>query len=437
MTILRDAAAFVTKANADDLPRLDRDILRRHVADVVVARLVGARTHEGRALTSVFGGGRSLEAIAGLAGQARLTETDDIHVASNVTPSAVTVSVALGLAHQDGCDPRRLESAIFVGTELLVRFGKAMDGARALSKGFWPTRTGATLAACATAARLWGLSAEETHEALSLAATMTNGRSGRFLKEPSGRWIIFAAAIESGLRCAAAARAGFDGGPVPPSADWLAASLGLEFDGNKLTAALGEGSVYPEISLKPYGTARQSLSAAEAMRELVATGLDPRSVSKVTIRVPTAHVAMISQSLDPSVRATSFVSVAGQVAVAALKPAELYDVERAGVLHDPEIIAFAGLCDVTGDTALDAQFPSVWAARLDVMTSTGALSHTVSEPLGSPGNRMSDEQLAAKAGAMLARIGQAERAAEVIDLSKAAFSDKRSADALCSLFVNG
>lgn len=436
MTLLRELALFVTQANAGDLPKLDREILCRHASDVVVARLAGARTHEGRSVLQVYGGVQTPEAVAGLAALVRLTEMDDIHVSSNTTPSSVTVSVALALAAQYGTEPREIESAIYVGTELLVRFGKAMDGARALLKGFWPTRTAATLAACATAARIWGLSPDATHEALSLALTMTNGRAGRFFQEPSGRWIVFAAAVANGVRAAMAARAGFNGGPTPPTADWLATTLGLEINSSELTASLGQGSVFQELSLKPYGTARQSLSAAEAMRALVAQGLDPAQIRKVTVRVPSAHVGMIGQALDPGVRATSFVSVAAQVATAALMPAELYDVERAKVLSDPRVLALAGRCDVVGDPALDALFPAVWAARLDVETEAGSVSHEVREPLGSPQNRMDDAAFAAKAAGILEHSAQAARAPEIIELGKSLFSNPQAAKGLSAIFVN-
>ncbi len=437
MTLLRELAAFVTNANAFDLPQLDRDILRRHAADAVVGRIVGARAQEGAALTNIFGTGQSPEAFAGLAGMVRLTEMDDIHIASATTPNSVAVPIALALASSTGCQPQTIESAIYVGTELLVRFGKAMDGARAISRGFWPTRSAATLAACATAARIQGLTEDETHEALSLAAIMTSGKSGRFNREPSGRWIVFSMAVANGLRCALAARNGFNGSSTPPDAAWIASSLGTEFDGDKLTRSLGQRSVYPELSLKPYGTARQCLSAAEAMRELVADGLDPMTIKKISIRVPTDHVSMISQKLDPKIRASSFVSVAAQVATAAVAPSELYDVERTNVLANAEIFRLAQLCEIVGDPGLDAIFPNVWAAQLDVLTLTGAFNCRVDEPVGSPKNRMNDIQLAEKAQAMLGRIGQAHRANDIIELSRSAFSDIRSAEALCSIFVAG
>jgi 2-methylcitrate dehydratase PrpD len=435
MTLLLDLANFVCAADATKLPELDRMILRRHAGDVVVARMAGGRSAEGRELAKVFGQHPGFARTACLAGLVRLTEMDDIHVRSNTTPSSVVVPVALALAAQLPDSTHRVETAIYVGIEVLVRMGLAIDGARAMLKGFWPTRTAATLAASAAAAHLWRLSVEETREALSLAATMTHGRTGRFLREPSGRWIVFAAAVENGLRAAHAARCGFNGGPNPPSAEWLSAALGTDFDAARMLDGLGQGSVLPDISLKPYGTARQCLSAAEAMRALIDAGLEPHTVEKVRIHIPSAHIQMVSQGIDPAARATSFVSVAAQVATAALAPQELYDIERLRVLKDPAIAAFAQRCEIVGDPKLDAMFPDVWAARLDVVTPTGQRSHTVLEPLGAPENRMDDAALALKARDIFLQAGIADQAERILDLSRRAFDDPAALSQLSQLFV--
>jgi 2-methylcitrate dehydratase PrpD len=437
MALLHDLANFVCAADATKLPELDRTILRRHACDIVVARLAGGASTEGRELAKVFGQGSGFARIAGLAGLVRLTEMDDIHVRSNTTPSSVAVPVALALAAQLPRATHRVETAIHVGIEVLVRMGLAIDGARAMLKGFWPTRTAATLAASATAAHLWQLTLEETHEALSLAATMTHGRTGRFFREPSGRWIVFSAAVENGLRAAHAARCGFNGGPNAPSAEWLSAALGADFDDAPMLDGLGQGSVLPEISLKPYGTARQCLSAAEAMRALIDAGLDPRKVQKVTIHIPSAHIPMVSQGIDPAARATSFVSVAAQVATAALAPQELYDIERSRVLQDPAIAGFAQRCEIVGDPELDAMFPDVWGARLDVVTPAGQRSYTVLEPLGAPANRMDDAALAQKAQGILSQAGLADQAERMIDLGRRAFEEPTGLAQLSQLFVEG
>ena len=437
MSILTDLAGFVATASARELPMLDRQILRRHATDAVVARIVGARTTEGRVLASLYPVSQGRAAIAGLAGMVRLTEIDDIHIPSCTTPSSVGASVALALAAEGGCNAERLESAIWVGTELVVRVGKAIDGARVLYQGIWPTRVGATLGASAAACRVWGLSAEATAHALSLAAMMTGGRTGRFHGELSGRWILFAASVADGIRAAEAARAGFTAETGLLEGQWLDRALGVPVDVNKLAGGLGQSSIYPELSLKPYCTSRQALSAAEAMRALIADGLDPTEIKAFTIRVPNAYAGMVSQAFDPAVRATSYVSAGGLAAIAALAPQGLYDVERASVMADPRILALSKRAKVVADPSLDAMFPACWPAEIEVEISRGTLTHRVTEPLGDPGNRIGDEAQRAKARAVLGHIGEAAMGYRISDLGQRAFVEGAAAGDLPRAFVTG
>ncbi len=437
MSLLYQLASFVATASARDLPALDREILRLHAADVIVARIAGAHTSEGRAVSQLYPGGRGAGSIAGLCALVRLTEIDDIHIGSCTTPSSVAVPVAMGIGAETGCDPERLESAIWAGTELIVRLGKAIDGARVLYKGLWPTRTGATIGAAAAAARVWGLTTEQTVHALSLAAMTTAGRTGKFKGEPSGRWIVFEAAVADGIKAAAAAQAGFSGDPDLLEGKWLEGALGVPVDTSQLTDGLGHTSVYPELSLKPYCTARQALSAAEAMRGLMAEGLDPETIVRIVIRVPTAYAVMVGQKLDPAIRASSYVSAAGLVAVAALAPGALYDVERASVLGDPRILRLSQLATVEADTAFDPGFPNIWPAELVVETTEATLRRTVTDPAGAPGNRIDDAGLLFKSRNVLGHFGRRDTADVVLDLSRCAFAQQDAANAFARLLVSG
>jgi 2-methylcitrate dehydratase PrpD len=420
-----------------DLPARDRTILRRHMTDVVAARFAGAACPEGRAVAALCPQGEGADRVAGLAALVRLTETDDIHISSCTTPSSVAVPVALGLAAQTPCGPAQLESAIFVGTELIVRLGLAIGGADVLYQGLWPTRTGATLGAAAVACRIWGLSEAQTRHALSLAAMLTSGRTGRFLGEPSGRWFIFAAAVAAGIRAASAARCGFTGDPAVFDASWLERSLGVPVDVQKLVGNLGGTSVFPELSLKPYCTSRQALPGAEAMRALVARGLDPASIISFAIKVPSAYAPMISQQLDVGVRASAYVSGAGLAAIAALDPSSLYDVERTSVLTNPDITELARKGEITADPELDRLYPARWPARIEVRTSSSTLHHEVIEPIGDPGNPLSDREFEDKLRRVLTHAGRADTVDEVLKVSANAFESEASVSAVSRVFVDG
>ena len=265
----------------------------------------------------------------------------------------------------------------------------------------------------------------------------TAGRTGKFQGEPSGRWIVFEAAVADGIKAAAAAKAGFSGDPGLLEGTWLEGALGVAVDTSQLTRTLGQTSVYPELSLKPYCTARQALSAAEAMRGLMAEGLDPDTITRIVIRVPSAYAGMVGQKLDPAIRASSYVSAAGQVAVAALAPDALYDVERAGVLADKRILRLSQLATVEDDAAFDPGFPQVWPAELVVETAEGTLRRKVTDPAGSPGNRIDDAGLLVKSRNVLGHVGLRDAADVVLDLSRRAFAEQNAADTFARILVSG
>lgn len=437
MTILGAFAGFVTTARAADLPARDRDVLRRHVTDIVAARIAGAACSEGAAVSAFYPHDGSADATAGLTALVRLTETDDIHTPSGTTPSSVAVPVALALAAREACSAERLESAILVGVESIIRLGMAVGGAHVLYQGLWPTRTGATLGAAATACRVWGLTNAQTQHALSLAALLTCGRTGRFQGEPSGRWIILASSVAAGIKAAEAARRGFVSDLSLYEGNWLERALGVPVNVAMLADGLGGSSVFTDLSLKPYCTSRQALPGAEAMRELVGKGLRPEAILSFTIHVPNAYAQMISLKLDPAVRSSSYVSGTGLAAIAALDPGSLTDVDRVDAAGDERIAALAAKGKVVADPALDALYPARWPARIEVTTAQGVLVKEVCDPLGSPANPMNDTAMAAKVTQVLAHVGRADATRPLIDLTAAPFDSDAAATKLARFFTAG
>ena len=270
MSILRDLAGFVSGASVQSLPQVDRAMQGRHVADTLVAATVGARTGEGRALRAVLPKTSVADVVGMQAAVIRHTEIDDIHTPSCTTPSSITVPAALGLAHASGMfDPERIASAIWVGTELMTRLGAAIDGARILYRGVWPTYFAAPLGAAAVTARMASMTVDQTTHALSLALMRTAGRSARFHGRIPGRSVILAMAVADGARAAEAARQGVGGDPDLLDGLWLRDAQGLKADLDALVSALGGGSVYPQLCLKPFCSAKQALAAIEALMTLI------------------------------------------------------------------------------------------------------------------------------------------------------------------------
>ena len=166
MTSLEQLGAFVAQSSAPS-QRL-REVLELHVADIVGAWIASLPTPEGAALLrwrAASGEGAAPGSIHRLrldvathCALARLSEVDDIHLASTTTPGAIVVPGAVAVAAAlRNRDPDALAAAMIAGYEVMVRFGQAIDGPSVLYRGIWPTYFATPLGIAAVAARLLDL----------------------------------------------------------------------------------------------------------------------------------------------------------------------------------------------------------------------------------------------------------------------------------------
>ena len=437
MSVIAELAAFVATANASGLPAAQQERLRLHVADTAVAALAGANIPEGKALKSLGDDGALAIRIGRQAAATRLTEIDDIHLPSCTTPSAGILPVALALAARDEkCDPGEVASAIWVGTELVTRLGVAVRGPQILYRGIWPTYLGAPVAAAATAARLFGLNEARTGHALSLAVMLMAGGVGRIHGAPSGRWFLYASAVAAGVAAAEAARADYRGDPDILDKTWLADSHGIAFDRERLTENLGSTSVYAALSMKPLCSAKQAIAAIEAFRAL-GDRVPKDAINKVRVRVPSAYAGMISIRAEPGARQSTMVSVAHQIALAALEPERLSEVDRSAATIDAAVAQFSAKVEVFADKDLEAFYPQHWPAEVEVEAGGKVLRQRIVEATGDPEHPLDRAGVVGKAHRVLDPLVGDARAAEWLKLAGAALDDQSACRKLAAAFAAG
>ena len=198
MTSLEQLGSFTAQSTAPS-PHL-REILELHVVDIVGAWTASLRTPEGGALlrwrTTMSEGIAPVTTaqlrldVATHCALARLSEIDDIHLASTTTPGAIVVPGAVTIAAALGNrDPAALAAAIMAGYEVMVRFGAAIDGASILYRGIWPTYFATPLGIAAVASRLFALDARQTAHALALALVRSAPGVGHHNAATTSRWL--------------------------------------------------------------------------------------------------------------------------------------------------------------------------------------------------------------------------------------------------------
>jgi 2-methylcitrate dehydratase PrpD len=171
---------------------------------------------------------------------------------------------------------------------------------------------------------------------------------------------------------------GIDADPTLLRADTLAAIGGAS------QRPLAEPSnVLEALSIKPHCGAKQSLAAVHALQRLLAQGVAVSSIEQVDVHVPGAYAAMLQREPAQNGRLASMVSAGWQLALAALRPALLDDIQRQPVPTDADLLAFAARVRVHADATLDPLYPAQWPARV-VVTAAGQRHEALA--LDSPGD---------------------------------------------------
>lgn len=352
--------------------RSSPEIIGLHVMDSVAAFLAGVRTKEGESLAELYGGGSDIfERVAAAAAITRLSECDDIHLSSCVTPGAVVIPVALAL----GAAGADFDRAAAAGYAAGLSLGMGIGGAKALAAGVWPTLLAAPLMAAVTASCLSGHDQDRLAHAMALALAGISGRLGRPTGAPSGRWFLLGEATLRGLRASKAAGHGFRGDLTLLSQPWLTAQAGHDavdigaFDSSAPAAI-------EDVGYKPFPIARQGANAVVAFQNLLVKGLDPQKIAAIDVFVPAMNAALLNRPVLDDDRLSRLSNIGFQLACAALAPEMLYDPERAARPAAP-ILEFARRVSVSPASDLDAHLPHRWAARVVVNSGGQRLEETV------------------------------------------------------------
>jgi len=393
MTVLEKIAESLVARPAGE------DRLALHVLDTIGVWIAGLGSEEAQHLAQLkaaqpfpaFGAG-TLDQLALRVGMTRLSEMDDIHLPSCTTVGAVVISSALTVAGSlEKPSAAAFAHALRDGYGLMTAFGTAIRGPAVLRRGIWPTYLLAPLGTAAVTARLLGLDAAKTANALAIALTMTSGGVG----DPDGvipRWLLVGLAARQGCTAAVAAAQGFNGDRQLLDGDWLQRVHGIDLEPAALSAPLPGMST---ISMKPYCAAKQTMAGIEAFLGLIATGIAPAEVESVKAYVLPTFVGMIGHS-NAADRTGRLTGLPYQMAAAVYQPDSLRDVNRPAV-EDERIGKLMKRTEVIGDAELMPHFPQSYPARVEITTTSGRKeTATVIAAKGDPGRQFTAAEVAAK-----------------------------------------
>jgi 2-methylcitrate dehydratase PrpD len=408
MTALEQLGVFVASHQPDERTRAE---VRLHTADTIGALIAACGTPEGRALMAFRKDADALaDRLAVNVALARSSEIDDIHLASMTTPGAIVVPSALTIAASlPDVAPNDIAAAIVVGYDAMTRLGAAIDGPSVLYRGIWPSYFAAPFGAAAVAARLLKLDEAQAANALSAALIMAAPGAGHHAAPTTIRWLAVGHAAGRGLHAALAAGAGFTSDVKIADGDFFKNIFGIGPDAALLGGGFGEPAL-GQVSYKPWCAARQTMAATQALKEILADGVDAQSILRVGVAVLPPHLKMIDHGVTAGDRFSHLTSLQYQMAVAALAPELAYTVSGPAGPIAPALSAFMARIQVRAEEGLlGAGYPQAWPARVTV-TASRRRDLTVSHVPGDPARPFGEDELRAKFIRVTATVLNHERA---------------------------
>jgi 2-methylcitrate dehydratase PrpD len=428
MTALQTMGAFIAEGVRGRVSAATRTLVRLHVTDTVGAWVAGAHTAEGRRLMAQPAAGDALARDIGIhCAQTRLSEIDNIHLASSTTPGGIVIPAALTIAAaRTECGTEALIEAIVAGIEAMVRLGFAISGPTVLYRGIWPTYFAAPFGVAAVAARLYELDAAQTAHALALALTFASPGVGHQNDAHTSRWFAIGHAARNGLIAVQAAQAGFTSDLNLLEGSFLSGIYGITPNVTAFTESLGQRFALDDTSFKPWCAARQTIAATQALLEMIESGVSPDAMMSVAVYVPSAYLKMIDHGVKAGDRASHLTSVQYHLALAARDPSGLYDVGHSPQHVADDVQAFMQKVSVSAEEALLAHYPKAWPARVVVHTSGATRELIVTHGWGDPQRPFDDHRVEEK----YRRVLVSALAEELLPRCRVVLDTKRSPAAL-------
>ena len=227
---------------------------------------------------------------------ANALDYDDYDVPAASHPSAAILPALLALGEESGVSGRTLLDAYIVGIEVQMRLGEALNMSH-FDKGFHSTATIGTLASAVACARLLGIDATATGNALAIATSLSAG-----FKSQLGTTAIHlhtGLAAHNGVLAAGLASAGATGSSETLDGEWgvlrlLADPDAPGFDGP--LAKLGNPLAIEEFGLcvKPYPCCSYATASIDGLLALRADyDLVPEEVIGITATIPARNIEVL------------------------------------------------------------------------------------------------------------------------------------------------
>jgi 2-methylcitrate dehydratase PrpD len=436
---------FVRHAAAADLPPAVLHESTRCLLDHLGLAIAGASEPAARIVReqAMMLGGEPQARALGTGTRLRVTDAalangiachaldfDDTHVPTILHPTTPLYAAGTALAEWLGSGGVDLLAAHALGYELAARASSALYPEH-YDAGWHMTGTTGALASATVAIRLLGLGARKATHCLSIAATQAAGHREQFgtMTKPFHAGHAAQAGVWAGLL----ANGGFTGAPDPlQGRRGMFAVMSSASTPADLVDGLGEKWQLFDNGVKPYACGVVIHPAIDAVRELAARkGLTADRIRSIKLRVHPLVLELTGKT-DPRTGLEGKFSVTFACSIGLLRgragEAEFSD----ALVVDPEVRAVMARIEVVADPDV----PHTQAGATAVTDDGATVDTWVDDARGTPGNRLSDDELRDKFFGLADEALGHERAERLADATFG-LASSGDVDGLLALTVPG
>jgi 2-methylcitrate dehydratase PrpD len=382
-----------------------REILERavlHLIDWIGCAIAGRNTEAGRIFASGPAAGSDAANLAFHYGSlGSILEMDDVHRTALLHPGPVVIPAVLATAS----DRQGIEvlEAIVAGYEAMIRLGRAVGPRHYAS--FHNTGTCGGAGSAIAAARMLGLSDDETISAIGNSVTLSAGlwqcRNEPVLTKP----LHVAEAARRGAQAADLARRGLTGPTrIFEGPQGFFAAMAADGAPSLVISEPESDWLLLETSFKPWPACRHAhatIDAALALRERIGS----REVIRVDVETFADAIRFCDRPQPATLGDAKFSLQHATAVVLAKGRPELADFEPSAIA-DPLFAKLRSRVSIRAVDRFTSRYPAHFGASVQVLLSDGQiLSEDVADAFGDSENPMSEAAIADKFHTLCAWVG--------------------------------
>ncbi len=423
--VLDTIGSALGAVNSDELPQIT-DELSLWVGNTP-QRAASAWGHSGK--WDVF----SAALLNGLAGHS--FELDDVHTRSKSHPGTVIIPAAWAVAEAAGLSGRDFLEAVIVGYEAMGRVGKSLDVISHRKRGWHGTGIAGTFGSAAAAAKLLGLSPEQTLNAFGMAGTQSSGLWAFLAEGSSCKKLHPARAAVNGITAAILAKAGMTGPAHILDAEdgGLYRAVADSYCMDTLCENLGVTYEILDIDKKPYPCCRSTHPAIDAALNIRKTyAINAAEIEQIVVDTYGVGVLQCGFANYPCNAVEAKFSTRYVTAAAFIYGKVTREQFLPEIMEDPNVQKTVGNVTVRESAEFSARYPKRWGCRMTVTMKDGTvfikqiddMSGSVSVPLTSEQEQDKFMGLATatfdavKSKSLMAEILEIDRLSKLPDLSQ-------------------